>query len=381
MNLNVFLRNMLKRITGKKNYVFEIDPNIQKIYIDSLGKPKDHIERSFFQYKAQIYFNNIFTNIILTLGSFFIAPLYIIKCLLSKKIKQIEKKDAIFYRDGKPENILQNSLKIKYRKLEYNPEENNYLSIEDLKFIFKIIKRYPLSWYFIFKIIIKVSKYSYGIKRYSPKAIIVCSEYSFTSSVLTEYVNNFNIVHIDVMHGEKLFYIRDSFFKFNECYVWDRSYINIFRDLNCETNQFIIEIPNSLKFDVPANIEKKYDMTYYLAAEKRDELIKISNILKEFRNKNYKVSIRPHPRYSNIDLINELFDGFNIEDYNTISIESSLLRTKNAISLYSTVLNQAYYNGIKVVIDDITNKDYYKKLHKLRLSILEREHILLSEII
>ena len=48
-----------------------------------------------------------------------------------------------------------------------------------------------------------------------------------------------------------------------------------------------------------------------------------------------------------------------------MSIEKSILRTKNAISLYSTVLHQAAYNNVNVIIDDVTNRDRFLKLKEL----------------
>lgn len=79
-----------------------------------------------------------------------------------------------------------------------------------------------------------------------------------------------------------------------------------------------------------------------------------------------KASIRPHPRYSNLQMIREVFDGkVNIEEVKVVSIEESVLRTENVISLYSTVLNQAFYNDVNVIIDDVANSTRFKQLKSL----------------
>lgn len=62
------------------------------------------------------------------------------------------------------------------------------------------------------------------ITKYQSKAIVVHNEYSFTSSILTAYCETRNVLHINVMHGEKMYYIRDSYFRYDRCYVWDAYY-------------------------------------------------------------------------------------------------------------------------------------------------------------
>ena len=76
---------------------------------------------------------------------------------------------------------------------------------------------------------VKLAMYRYQYEVYHPKAMIVDEEYSYTSSFLTEYCHRLGVEHIDIMHGEKLYFIRDTFFCFDRCYVWDGYY----RDLFC----------------------------------------------------------------------------------------------------------------------------------------------------
>ena len=94
-----------------------------------------------------------------------------------------------------------------------------------------------------------------------------------------------------------------------------------------------------------------------------------------------KISIRPHPRYSNIDFVKKIFAFANVEDIEKISIEQSLLQPDAAISLYSTVLNQALYNSIPIIIDNVSNPENFNKLKKLGYICLYKEHRLLSEVV
>lgn len=67
------------------------------------------------------------------------------------------------------------SLKKRYKAIESNPVEGTLLTAKDKKFIKGIICRYPFSWQFILKCLIKIGRYSFAIEEYSPEAIAVCA--------------------------------------------------------------------------------------------------------------------------------------------------------------------------------------------------------------
>lgn len=379
LNINKFLHNLAVKLEKKTDGLFSYDVKAQRQYIEKLGCPTDEIECSFFQYKCQMKMNGIFTKTLMNIASFPMSLLYWFKH--SSNTGGVEKKDAIFFRDGKPDNILPNSLKDEYTLIEATPVDGFMLTDYDKRYIKNLIKRYPLSWHFVLKCMIKIGKYRFAIEKYSPEAIIVCAEYSFTSSVLTDYCRALGIKHIDVMHGEKLYYMRDSFFKFDRCYVWDDYYRNLLSSLKADSEQFIVEIPDSLKFSNEAVKEDKYDYTYYLAAENDEILEKISQSLKLLTDCGKRIAVRPHPRYSNMDSVKKFFYFADIEDGSNVSIEKSLMQTGAAVSLYSTVLNQAFCNSVPVIIDDIGNPAKFNKLKELEYILLNKEHLLLSDVI
>lgn len=377
VSINTFLRNLAVRLEKKTDGLFSYDVNSQRKYIEKLGAPTDEIARSFFQYKCQMKMNKIGTKFLMSIASFPMALLYLFKH--STTVVNIEKKDAVFFRDGKPSNILPSSLKKEYSAIEDDSIDGFILTKEDRKYIRMLIKRYPLSWHFVLKCMIKIGKYRFAIEKHSPNAIIVCAEYSFTSSVLTNYCRTLGVKHINVMHGEKLYYMRDSFFKFDKCYVWDSYYVELLSSMQADRKQFVVEIPDSLKFCDEPDKEDKYDYTYYLAAENDEILEKISQSLKLLSNRGKRIAVRPHPRYSNMESVKKFFAFIDIEDGSTVSIEKSLLQTGAAISLYSTVLNQAFCNSIPVVIDDVSNRAKFNKLKELEYILLNKEHRLLSD--
>lgn len=202
---------------------------------------------------------------------------------------------------------------------------------------------------------------------------------SFTSSILTDYCRACGIKHIDVMHGEKLYYMRDSFFKFDKCYVWDNYYSDLLSSMKADRDQFVVETPDSLKFGDEAVREDRYDYTYYLADENDAVLEKIAQSLRILSDRGKRIAVRPHPRYSNMESVKKYFAFAELEDSNILSIEKSLMQTRAAVSLCSTVLNQAFCNLVPVVIDDISNRTRFEKLRELKYILLNKEYRLLSE--
>jgi hypothetical protein len=380
MGLANKLKDLAVKLEISNDSVFGFPVEKQKQYIEHFPEPKDDVQRSYFQYKCQMRFNKPIITFILNIASFPLLLLYFLKS--SSTITNFEKSNTnIFFADGKPDNIIPETLRNSVGYIAVINEKKELLSKEDKSFIRAIWKRYPFSFQFVVKCLMKIRYYSYEIKRVNPKNIIVCNEYSFTSSLLTKYCEDRGIKHINVMHGEKLYYMRDSFFRFDECYVWDDYYRELFIKMRAAQSQFKVAVPPSLLFPNNTTVSKEKDYTYYLGWESGETLKSIVLAMNDLEKNGYKVAIRPHPRYTNLNEIRNYAPELEIEDNNIITIEQSLMRTNNAISVYSTVLNQAYNNGIGIVIDDISDKEKYEKLEERQYIMINKPHKLLSSLL
>lgn len=376
------LLKSIKKISAKRMmkvdalFTFPIEKQIE--FLNSLSEPKDDLNRSYLQYKCQIKRIPKVDFFIQNIGSIILLILYWFKIPRKNLDVNICNVDAIFFQNGISDSILPQSLINKYKNIVYKNYDDALLLIkQDRKFIIKIWKKYPLDFYFLLKIMIKIAAYRAEIEKFNPKEIIVSAEYSFTSSILTEYVESMNIIHTNVMHGEKLFTISDSFFRFTQCYVWDKHYVTLFKSLRVPVNQFKIEIPKALKFS-KQNVKKSYYLKYYLSDENENDLKKIAFLFKKIQKKGYRVAIRPHPRFSDEKLIKTIFKEIELED-KSVGIEESILSCEYVCALFSTVLNQAYFNGIKIVIDDYSNQEKYIKLKKMNYLMFNKEHKVLSQ--
>ena len=345
--------------------------------------PKDDLARSYTQYQCQCFLQQWWLPKVLNAAAVFLCPIYLHRLRKGQCGSVLEHRPgtAVLVFSGQ-DTIVPDSLREEFSITQDTDFQNQMLLTEDdLVYLKKLRRRYPFAFYFRFKCMLKVAMYRSVVTRYAPKAIICSEEYSFTSSLLTDYCCQLGVEHINVMHGDKIFDIRDSFFRFDRFYVWDRHYIDLFTDMGASPEQFLVAVPPCLQLDTGKNLEKTVDYTYYLGNETQKDVLRIVNILQQLQQRGYTVSIRPHPLYNtHSKFLFQDSNGLLVENAREISIEDSLLRTHHAVSLYSTVLLQAHLNGIGVVVDDVTNPEYYQMLKGLRFILLEYEHEMLSEI-
>ena len=100
--------------------------------------------------------------------------------------------------------------------------------------------------------------------------------------------------------------------------------------------------------------------------------------MKSLRNKGYTIKYRPHPNYSDRDLLKKYVSVDEIESPD-VNILESISSTKNVVGVYSTVLTQAYFNGQQVVIDDIAFKNQYNALRDLGYILIDKVKNRLSD--
>jgi len=371
--INTYIKN---KISKNNSFIaYESQKNIlEEVYKQNFQE--NYFARSYCQYLCQkkIYEQNL---MLLNFLSFFIIQFIVIFFKFCKKNIIKEKKINIIY-FGIEKTIPKKFFKYKMKKLE----NHFFLIAKDIKY-FKnnILKKSKKQYYFALKILLKIAIYRYNIEKYSPRMFLVTSEYSWTSSILTEFCEKNKIFHINYMHGDKSYYIRDSFFKFHRCYVWDKHYEEVFCKLKAFKNQFkVIEF---LDFIPQINIEiKEFYNTYYLQIdETEDEIDEIIAILEKLKLKTgFKGKIRCHPEYTTKKIKNKIPKEMLDEE---ISIYYSIAKSNYIIAKYSTVLYEAFAmkKGI-IVIDDITEgRERYKCLKELGWISLSKPHLMLSEII
>lgn len=328
--------------------------------------------RSFMQYKCRMSRVPLFNKIILHSISIILFPIFIIIAVLNR-ITYARRKESLpatkitaLYLGRLPYDMVPAQLKKRFEIIR--PYHKSFAIETDLlKLILSLLTEFTAHPFFVLMVSINLSLYNYLLLVYNPAAIISNKEFSFSSSILTSYLESKKIMHINVMHGEKLFNIRDSFFRFSEYWVWDSYYSDIFKKLWAYPNQFRVGKPeHHLILGKINNVPQSITLKFYWSSERnRDELKYISSILAKFQNSVGDVIIRYHPLHREYFYKNVLsfFQQFLIENPLDVSIYESLVASTHVLATYSTVLYEARLMGKKIVINDYS--DNFQKLIKL----------------
>lgn len=376
--MNIFkIANLLAQ--GNKR-MFDIPVQEQYIFMNSLKEPKNDFERSYNQFLCQEFFVPFWKRCIWWGVSIIALPIAIlvfwIKGLSIRFIKEIE---TIAEKKGMDE-ILPNELTSKYNINHDVWFAGAGLANTDIKFILLHV----IGWrqpYFMLKITLLISVFSPRITKYRPKQLIEHSEYSFGSSIITEYCHYRGVKHINVQHGEKLRYIRDAFFHFDECYVWDKYYVNLFKELYAEPTQFKVSVPPSLKIDCSSHKNEAYyaDFKYYLAADNESEISSIASAMNQLKMNGKKIKYRIHPRYTDINILRKYVDEDEIEYPANVNIIDSISNTSYAVGSYTTVLLQAHLAGVQVILNDVTYRERYNQLKEYGYILANKDVAKLSD--
>lgn len=385
MSLISKLQKYQKRIYFKKNAsVFDSTYETQMGKLMSFDEPKSLIERSLFQYKCQMERVPLLLRLSQNIISIFMLLYYLLKPYKNNFIghESNHQNKAVFLREGITTDMIPNSLKSEFETIYECPLRGlMYLDIEDKKIIIEKFIQYWYLPFFTLKCVVKMAIYSSVIHNYKPTAIITHNEYSFTSSLLTEFCRYHEIEHINVMHGEKLFDIHSSFVEFDRYYVWDQYYADLMISLRAKDEQFKIAMPRGVELEINIYPEFEKEITYYLGGETKNDLINLRISLLNTKIPLEKICLRYHPRYGEKKQILSIFKGFQIEDPIDVPLSESLSKTKYVVSLFSAVLYQSFVSGKEIVIDDISNQKKYKKLQNLKFKMINVPHLLLSELI
>lgn len=376
MNVSLWLKSLYTRISGVDGNEYVNSCEEEKFFLNQFNEPVDDIERSYYQYLCQKKCTRRWKNIITNVGAIILFFPYLISYLVKARYdKKKQDVDAVMTQDFIKSGRLPKSLRSILKSTCVGGYDKGSLDKSDVLFLLNVLRRYPIAPLFIFKCMCRIASYAQIIRCHSPKSIIASAEYSFTSSVLTYYCEERKIQHINIMHGEKEFYIRDAFSRFHRFYIWDNFYKLLFKEmLRANKTEYIVEKPPFLVLQKGGCADT---YVYYMQIHTNKQIQMIRNSLKAL---DHKFVVRPHPLHFN-KKISQLFETYEIENPEKVSLERSLMSAEMVISICSTVLLQAYWLGIPVVIDDISDPIFYSELKKRNYIMLNKPHTLLSDLL
>ena len=368
--------------------------HLEKSYIDSFNEPTDDIDRVYFHFSCLEYWkkkkNNRWKDLLAYLFVAFLLPLYFFNGLFTKKRETVR---AVFIISSSRESgtydytgVFPIELEKEFpdlKKLVFNRYPSLFsgvLSRDALKLWLQLVRRYPLEGYMNWLCFSHIMSAERLRKMYSPKAVVnFRMEFNWASSLITKYYEDNGISHINFMHGDYLADIRRAFVRFTKCYVFDKHYIDVFLWSRSPKGQFVVYKPTIHNGIIPKNEHPQYYLSYYFSGEEGN-IYELVEVLVNLVKIGHVCKVRPHPRYSNKELISKAFEstGIIIEDC-TVPIEQSIADSQYVAGRKSTVLTQAYYAGKTIVIDDISMPETYDNMRESMDIMYYREHIRLSK--
>ena len=388
------LKNIYKKINNKVIHGASEERmpyKLQKEYLERFSEPKDDFERSFFKYKCfceYCYYKRKRMIFVYNLGAMFLLPFVHFK--LRKKGKEVftvKKVDAVIENISRlrnddiiPEELLENYGIIK--EIENIDYSESFLSEKAESIYREVKKRYFFRFYYRMIIMQKLGQFSRYLECYQPEVIAFYScEREFSGPLQSLLCERSGAKYISFMHGDYLSTLSFAFQRFSLYYVWDESYIQMFKALK-GASPMIVYRPKKLSGIATAIEEKKctYFATYYFSDETKSEAVKISKVFNQFEKRGLRTKIRPHPRFSDMDMLQEVFQNIEIEEPQNCSLSDSITQSLYIIGLNTTVLSEAYFSGKKIVIDDVSNIEKFALLDERGYIAIKRPHILLSEL-
>lgn len=364
-----------------------------KVFIAGLSQPKDALEQSYYRYLCGTYGVSPIRLFLLNLVSCFALMLAQVRTLkANKQLPDLNtnKNERILLLVNRKEidctNIFPENLKEEYTK--FITAQRGQAKLGDISWNFKqavklIQKRYPHDYFFRLKMLRELSYHSRYLTEFNPHAtVIYADEGNFADPLLTKLYEDQGRKLLSFMHGEYLLQIKHAFMSYSTYYIWDAHYRELFScDLKCTCGNYIEYTPIKMRKKwALETIIPTFDFTYYFSGESKESVAKIIDLLAALQNCGYRCKARPHPRYSHSTKIRKRCKEYNIfyEDVSHISLEQSLGNTRYALGTSSTVLTEAYVEGRKVVIDDMSHQNHLEQLQKMDAPALKRPHELLS---
>jgi hypothetical protein len=358
-------------------------------FLNSFKEPTCDFDRTYLQHRCQMRQIKPLVLFLLNSASLFAFPFFsllmVLKGLGYRKTIHQDPERIVYLNCVNGEAFYPAELNKEYPKsIEVDFFDGKILFLKDLFFVLRFIKRHPFTIWLSLRLLYRVAVFRYIIQKYHPKAIAVTGEVNPSGATMTQFCKMHNIEHINFLSGERYFEPSAAFIHFHKFYVWDEHYIKIFEKLRADKRtKYIIHNPTALQIDLlKYRIENRIvDFTYYLGILTENEIRNISHLVETITSHGYTIRLRPHHRWTDMDLLRKHIKEINIEDNKKLSIEESIASTNNVIGVSTTVLLQSVMSGRNVILDDVIYEEKYIKSKKLDFIIHSKPHKKLSELL
>lgn len=390
---NIYLKFNRKILFSANSQKKHKDMKDQCEYLEHFEKPRDVFEKAYFKYKCHAYYHYSFwIKMVYNCAGIIMIPIFLILLALERTKLEEEKLNlngaiiivspTMDYKDILPKQIKEKYVNLKEVKPLKLTERS--MDQEAWRILRKCLMRYWVHPYFCLEVLIRLACNCKLIQLYHPQAIIGYGwERDFAAPILLQYCNSKGVERLTFMHGIFVYSIDKAFLSFNKYYVWEEYYVKMFRKLKADSNCLEIYKPQKYEAIVkprPVGTKYEYFLTYYFTAESKERMLRIKKCLDLLSEHGFVCKLRPHPRFTDVKLLEETFEGYLIEDCSWTLADS--MECSEYIAAYnSTVLAEAYYSEKEIVIDDYVDPEKFQNMIDRDYIMLSRPHKLMSEII
>lgn len=343
--------------------------------------PQDAVDQAYIKYRCMTWYNypkrirGLFHAV-----SFVMLPFcrlyYTVKGVSAPK--DADRKTAVLrvnpvigYEDILPDGLIDEGDTALIRSYKMS---RGVLTPEAKALYLESSRRYPHAYYFRLLTLLKLAEYGGWMQTYAPEKIVVyANERDFVLPLKTALCEQNGVSHISFMHGDLTFSIEKSYLQYSAYYLWDEHYKDMLTRVGADDTQFRIYTPEKYRLSFDGVAEPAYYLTFYFSSEKHEALRNIHRMLQALQKEGKRCKVRPHPRYSDLPFLKEVFTDIEIEDPHEVDLYDSMAKSRHIAGLKSTVLLQAYYAGKPVILDDVSDPEYLEYLRKCDYILLQKD--------
>lgn len=292
----------------------------------------------------------------------------IVKSLIDVKVGRREDADVVIFGHFNEFRKVVEPLFTKERQA-YHTVKLVHLGRKELTFLIRIMTDYPRLLLYpglLFNLLRWLSYYGFIVYKYKPKIVVNFFEGVCSSSLMTAYLHEQGIKHINQMHGERFPYAGHSFCEFDQFNVWGEYFKEMFIQQRCPPDHFLITgnpyhkvLFNQIRHSRQPRPKRLLIIHNQILSPNSSYYFSLIKVLKIF-DPNWEIRLRLHynevPQglacMAALQADKDLFHR-NIkiieESHTSVSLEDALGRSRIVVGAYSTAMLEAWIAGCKVI--------------------------------
>jgi len=208
--------------------------------------------------------------------------------------------------------------------------------------------------------------YGYVTKHYQPKeAVVHFFEGTASSSLMTAYLHQQGLRHINIQHGEVMFTAMSAFCSFDDIHVWGEHFREIFlssrspaANIRVSGTQYHRDLLRNLRTHHQRRPQRLLIIDPFMYQDPHTPYALIKRVVERL-DMGWDVRVRRHPAELRktlawMDALNAELESTHKhicleEELPTVPIEEALGRARVVLGIASTVLIEAWIAGCKVI--------------------------------